>query len=115
MKYSLCLRYKGRGYHEACIQPSVCEILGPHVPVDPLRVDRVGRRSYLRGETYEVRNEIKIMGFHWDVQKRAWWIGSDEKTQEARRLLLPLLAHRRDQEKFDKHYLVPHTDFSQAN
>lgn len=34
-----------------------------------------GRRTYLRGDTYSVRDRLRAAGAHWDPQARAWWIG----------------------------------------
>ena len=39
-------------------------------------VERVGRRSYLRGDTLAVRGMLRDGGCHWDADSRAWWIGS---------------------------------------
>lgn len=42
-------------------------------------VERVGRRSYLRGDTVAVRGLLRAGGCHWDVESRAWWIGSHDE------------------------------------
>ena len=43
-----------------------------------ITVERVGRRSYLRGDTLPVRGLLRDGGCHWDVDQRTWWIGSHE-------------------------------------
>lgn len=55
----------------------------PQIPRSDTRrtitVDRVGRRSYLRGDTLAVRTYLREQGCHWDGDARAWWIGSAEE------------------------------------
>ena len=46
-----------------------------------ITVERVGRRSYLRGDTLSVRSYLREQGCHWDADGRAWWIGSDADAQ----------------------------------
>jgi hypothetical protein len=43
-----------------------------------ITVERVGRRSYLRGDTLAVRGLLRNGGCTWDADSRAWWIGSDD-------------------------------------
>jgi len=43
-----------------------------------ITVERVGRRSYLRGDTLAVRGLLRAGGCHWDAEARAWWIGSQD-------------------------------------
>jgi uncharacterized protein YbjT (DUF2867 family) len=35
-----------------------------------------GRRIYLLGDTYAVRERLREAGAHWDAERKAWWIGS---------------------------------------
>lgn len=44
-------------------------------------VTREGRRSYLSGDTYPLKDAIKTAGGHWDADRRAWWIGDEAKAQ----------------------------------
>lgn len=44
-----------------------------------------GRRIYLVGDTYAIKDRIKSMGGHWDGESRAWWVGSG-KLAEAQKL-----------------------------
>lgn len=46
-----------------------------------ITVERVGRRSYLRGDTLVVRGYLRTQGCHWDAEAKAWWIGSDDEAQ----------------------------------
>lgn len=40
-----------------------------------ITAERVGRRTYLRGDTLSVRSLLRDGGCHWDADARAWWIG----------------------------------------
>jgi hypothetical protein len=44
-----------------------------------ITVERIGRRSYLRGDTIAVRGLLRDGGCHWDADQTAWWIGSHEE------------------------------------
>lgn len=70
--------------HPACagvtMPASTPVTAGPSVASTTSRnvtVERVGRRSYLRGDTYSVRNLLKNAGCHWDRDQSAWWIGDN--------------------------------------
>jgi len=39
------------------------------------KVEKVGRRHYLRGLPYQQRYAAKDAGCRWDPQERAWWSG----------------------------------------
>lgn len=43
---------------------------------------REGRRTYLLGAPYGVRDQLKAAGAHWDSERKAWWLGSDSKARE---------------------------------
>jgi hypothetical protein len=43
-----------------------------------ITVERIGRRSYLRGAPFEIRERLKAAGAKWDPDARAWWLGKDE-------------------------------------
>lgn len=47
-----------------------------------ITVERIGRRSYLRGNTYPIKDQLKSAGAHWDGEQRAWWIGDHGKAEE---------------------------------
>lgn len=67
--------------HSDCTQPTQT----PQIPRSDSRrqitVERLGRRSYLRGDTLAVRSYLRGQGCHWDADTRAWWIGSDDEAQ----------------------------------
>lgn len=42
-------------------------------------LDTVGRRIYLRGDTYPMRDRIRAIGGHWDAAEKAWWIGAGKR------------------------------------
>jgi len=46
-----------------------------------ITVERVGRRSYLTGNTYPVKDAIRNAGGHWDAERKAWWLGDDVKAR----------------------------------
>ncbi len=115
MKMSLCLEYRGRGYGPHVMQPSVSEIVGLHVPPDPIAVVRIGKRSYLRGDTYDFREQLREDGFHWDSRMHAWWIGSYAQAEAAAKELRPHLKTMRPEKKYDTKDLTPNTDFADAN
>jgi hypothetical protein len=43
---------------------------------------REGRRTYILGAPYGAREQLKAAGAHWDGDRKAWWLGSDEKARE---------------------------------
>lgn len=46
-----------------------------------IRIETVGRRHYLAGDTYAARSAIKDAGGHWDSDRRAWWFGKREAAE----------------------------------
>jgi len=32
-----------------------------------------GRRTYITGNTYPIRDQIRAIGAHWDAKRKAWW------------------------------------------
>jgi hypothetical protein len=48
----------------------------------PISTKREGRRTYLLGAPYGAREQLKAAGAHWDPERRAWWLGSDERARE---------------------------------
>lgn len=59
-----------------------CAHTTPQIPRSESRreitVERIGRRSYLRGDTLAVRSYLRAQGCHWDAESRGWWIGDDD-------------------------------------
>lgn len=51
----------------------------------PITLQRDGQRVYLTGDTFAIKDQIKGMGGHWDVDRRSWWVGI-AKQAEAERL-----------------------------
>lgn len=41
-------------------------------------VEKRGRRYYIVGDTYGIREELRDAGCHWDPAERAWWTGKQE-------------------------------------
>ncbi len=46
-----------------------------------VKIESEGRRVYLTGDTYAVRDRIKAIGGRWDPDRRAWWVGSAKKAE----------------------------------
>lgn len=44
-----------------------------------IQLDQTGRRIYLRGNTYPIKDQIKSLGGHWDPDSRAWWVGTGKR------------------------------------
>lgn len=44
-----------------------------------IKVERIGRRSYITGNTYPHKDALRDAGAHWDAEQRAWWIGKEEE------------------------------------
>ena len=40
-----------------------------------MTIKKEGRRYYLIGNTYAIRDRLKAAGCHWDPGRRAWWTG----------------------------------------
>jgi hypothetical protein len=51
-----------------------------------ITLETVGRRIYLRGDTYSIRDSIRSVGGHWDPDAKAWWLGAG-KLAEAQRIV----------------------------
>lgn len=47
-----------------------------------IQIEQVGRRFYLVGNTFAIKDQIKAAGGHWDGDKRAWWVSKAEKALE---------------------------------
>lgn len=41
-----------------------------------LTVEQVGRRVYVVGDTFSLRERLKQAGCSWDADRRQWWIGA---------------------------------------
>jgi hypothetical protein len=46
-----------------------------------ITIDKQGRRHYLIGDTYSVRNQLRDAGCHWDGDRKAWWTGDAATAQ----------------------------------
>lgn len=40
-----------------------------------ITVQKIGRRHYLRGNTYPVKDSLRTAGCKWDPAEKAWWTG----------------------------------------
>lgn len=40
-----------------------------------ITITREGRRTWITGDTWAFKNEIKAAKAHWDTGRKAWWIG----------------------------------------
>lgn len=46
-----------------------------------INIEQQGRRFYLRGDTYPLREQLRAAGANWDASARCWWTGSREKAE----------------------------------
>ena len=44
--------------------------------------EKVGRRTYITGNTFAHRDLMRSKGATWDPEKKAWWTGSPTKADE---------------------------------
>lgn len=44
-----------------------------------LTITRVGRRSYIGGQTFSFRDALRSVGAHWDAERKAWWLGKHDE------------------------------------
>lgn len=47
-----------------------------------ITIESVGRRHYLRGNTYPLREQLRAAGAHWDADQKAWWIGDLARAED---------------------------------
>lgn len=47
-----------------------------------LTVEKTGRRFYIVGNTYPIKDEIKSAGCKWDAERRAWWTGKVDVAEQ---------------------------------
>ncbi len=43
-----------------------------------MTIEKIGRRYYLTGNTYAVRDALKAAGCHWDAERKAWWTSKQD-------------------------------------
>ena len=67
-----------------------------------------GRRLYVQGDTYPIRQKLRDAGFTWDADKRQWYIGSQKK-DDANKLMTRLFgeSQRQQWEDLTKSTLQP--------
>lgn len=46
-----------------------------------INLSREGRRTYIVGDTFRIKDDIKAAGGHWDADRRAWWLGDHAKAE----------------------------------
>lgn len=63
----------------ACVRHILAKGLEVAPSVAAFVIERVGRRSYIVGDTYPHKAAIRAAGGHWDSARRAWWMGSADK------------------------------------
>ncbi len=44
-----------------------------------MQIQIEGRRAYVLGDTFAIKDKIKSMGGHWDADRRAWWLAANQK------------------------------------
>lgn len=56
-----------------------------------ITLEKIGKRIYIRGNTYSIKDELKSLGAKWDPQGKAWWALS-EKEDELKQVVKSALA-----------------------
>lgn len=46
-----------------------------------ISIQTEGRRTYITGNTYHVRDRIRALGAHWDAARKMWWTGKREEAE----------------------------------
>ncbi|MDD3446792.1 MAG: hypothetical protein PHS60_15400 [Zavarzinia sp.] len=46
-----------------------------------INIETEGRRVYVTGDTYQIRESIRQCGGHWDSGRKAWWVGLTKKAE----------------------------------
>lgn len=41
-----------------------------------------GRRTYITGNTYPVRDRLRALGAHWDGERKAWWTAKRDAAEQ---------------------------------
>lgn len=67
-----------------------------------ITTEKIGRRTYLNGNTYAHRDLMRSKGCTWDPDKKAWWTGSTEKAAEIVAEIGTTSTEKRS-EKLDEH------------
>src|SRR5690606_34018090 len=63
-----------------------------------LKIEKVGRRIYVLGDSYPFRRQLRAAGCKWDADRHQWWIGST-KLDVLERLIAEINAHSGDIEE----------------
>lgn len=43
-----------------------------------ITIQSEGRRHYLIGDTYSIKDRLRTAGAHWDTERKAWWTSKRE-------------------------------------
>jgi len=46
-----------------------------------VKLETIGQRIYVAGNTYPIKDSLKSAGCHWDGDRRQWWIGATQKAK----------------------------------
>jgi hypothetical protein len=47
-----------------------------------ISIEQIGRRHYVRGNTYPIKDELRSRGCRWDAGAKAWWTGKADVAAE---------------------------------
>lgn len=47
-----------------------------------IKIEKEGRRHYLVGNTYPIKDALRSAGCKWDADRRAWWTGKADVAEE---------------------------------
>ena len=51
--------------------------------MEQITIEKTGRRYYLQGNTYPIKDQLRAAGAHWDREERAWWTSREDVAQAA--------------------------------
>lgn len=52
----------------------------PQGSTSSLGLQQEGRRLYVTGPTYPIREQLRDAGCHWDGDRKQWWIGTTQRS-----------------------------------
>lgn len=47
-----------------------------------ITIEKIGRRHYVTGNTYSIKDQLRAAGCKWDSDKKAWWTSKSEVAEK---------------------------------
>lgn len=60
-----------------------------------------GRRVYIIGNSFPIKEQIKSAGGHWDSDRKAWWIGAGKKEEIEKAISGAPAEQKKEEEIYD--------------